>query len=89
MKRIIVAIALMFALATSALAGPPPALLDINTCSRAELQGVKGLAPYAGQIIAGRPYTGKDQIVAKAGVPAAAYAAVKNQIVAKRPKKVK
>ena len=87
MKRIIVAIALIFALATSALAAP--ALIDINTCTRAELQGIKGLAPFAGQIIAGRPYTGKDQIVAKAGVPAAAYAAVKGQIVAKQAKKVK
>ena len=87
MKKILVAIALMLSLAVSAMAAP--ALIDINTCTRAELQSVKGLAPFAGQIIAGRPYTGKDQIVAKAGVPAAAYAAVKTQLVAKQAKKVK
>ena len=83
MKKLLVTIAMLLAFATSAIAAGE---IDINTATPTQLQTIKGLGPvYINKIIAGRPYTSSAQIV-KAGVPAATYAKIKNQIVAKKLK---
>lgn len=86
MKKMIAIAALLLALATTAFAAPPQ--IDINTATVAELTTVKGIGqPTALKIIAGRPYTGKDQLLAKKIVVPGQYAQIKNSIVAKQPKK--
>ena len=65
--------------------------MDINTASEMELASLKGIGPVrAKAIIKNRPFKGKDEIVAKAGVPKNVYDDIKDQIIAKQdaaPKK--
>ena len=59
--------------------------MDINTASEKELASLKGIGEVrAKAIIAGRPYKGKDEIVAKAKVPQNVYDEIKDQIIAKQ-----
>ena len=59
--------------------------MDINTASEKELASLKGIGDVrAKAIIAGRPYKGKDEIVAKAKVPQSVYDEIKDQIIAKQ-----
>lgn len=59
--------------------------MDINTASEMELASLKGIGPVrAKAIIKNRPYKGKDEIVAKAGVPKNVYDDIKDQIIAKQ-----
>lgn len=85
MKKIFVGLALMLALATSAIAAAPQ--IDLNTATVAELTTIKGIGnPTAIKIIAGRPYTGKDQLLAKKIVSPVQYAQIRDFIVAKKLK---
>jgi len=55
-------------------------LLDINTATEDELRALKGV----GDILRNRPYKGKDELVQKKIIPAAVYAGIKDQIIAKQ-----
>jgi DNA uptake protein ComE-like DNA-binding protein len=62
-------------------------LLDINTATAAQLKALPGMGDaYATRIIAGRPYTAKNQLTMRGILPAAAYEQIKALIVAHRPK---
>ena len=59
--------------------------LDINTASVAELQGLKGVGDKrAADIVKGRPYKGKDDLVQKKIIPQGVYDGIKDKIVAKQ-----
>lgn len=60
-------------------------LLDINTATIEQLKALPGLtADDSAKIIAGRPYTRKNQLKQKNIITAAAYDGIKDQIVAKK-----
>ncbi|WP_263383183.1 ComEA family DNA-binding protein [Granulicella arctica] len=62
--------------------------LDINTATADQLKALKGIGDaYSKRIIAGRPYTAKNQLTSRGILPVATYNAVKDQIIAKQPKK--
>jgi competence protein ComEA len=57
--------------------------LDINTATMEQLRVLPGFGlAYARRIIAGRPYTSKNQLVTRGVIPAAAYSRVAPLIVA-------
>lgn len=60
-------------------------LLDLNSASKAELRELKGIGDKrADDIIKGRPYKGKDELVQKKIIPQAVYDAIKDKIIAKQ-----
>lgn len=62
--------------------------LDINTATADQLKAFSGIGDaYAARIIAGRPYTAKNQLVQKGIIPQATYDKIKDNIIASRPKK--
>lgn len=70
---------------TDKMAAKAPALLDINSASKAELEALKGIGPkYAESIVKGRPYKGKDELLSKKIVPEATYKQIKDLIIAKQ-----
>ena len=88
-----IATALALAVAPVLLGGAPSAgttahaqaLLDINSASKAELDGLEGIgAVRADAIIKGRPYKGKDELVQKKIITQAVYDKIKDKIIAKQ-----
>ncbi|HEY0309061.1 MAG TPA: helix-hairpin-helix domain-containing protein [Acidobacteriaceae bacterium] len=62
--------------------------MDLNTATAAQLKSLPGMGDnYVARIIAGRPYTAKNQLVQRGILPADAYASISDLIVAHRPKK--
>ena len=61
--------------------------MDINTASADQLKSLPGVTDdLAGKIIAGRPYTGKDQLLKQKIVDKDEYAKLRPLIVAHQPK---
>ena len=66
------------------------ALIDVNSATAAQLKALPSIGDaYSAAIVKNRPYNGKDDIVAKAGVPQATYDKIKDQIIARQSKKKK
>jgi DNA uptake protein ComE-like DNA-binding protein len=60
-------------------------LLDINSASKSELQALKGVGDKrADDIIKGRPYSGKDDLVSRKIIPKGVYDGIKDKIIAKQ-----
>jgi len=59
--------------------------LDINTATGDQLVGLPGIGPaFAREIIEGRPYKGKDELVQRMIIPQASYNTIKGEINAKQ-----
>jgi DNA uptake protein ComE-like DNA-binding protein len=62
-------------------------LLDINTATAAQLKALPGMGDeYVRRIIAGRPYTAKNQLTTRGILPQSAYEQIRELIIAHRPK---
>jgi competence protein ComEA len=65
---------------------PAGELLDLNTATPQQLNELPGFGPaYTRRVIAGRPYTSKNQLVTSGVLPAEAYQRVSALIIAHRP----
>jgi competence protein ComEA len=71
--------------AASPQAKPADQLLDINSASEADLANLPKIGEArAKAIIKGRPYKGKDDLLRKKVISKDAYAAIKDQIIARQ-----
>ncbi len=62
--------------------------VDINSASDAELNAIPGLGDsYIAKIVVNRPYANKTQLESRKIIPDAVYEKIKDQIIAKQPKK--
>ncbi len=62
-------------------------LLDINTATLDQLKALPGMgAAYAARVIAGRPYTAKNQLSTRGILPKDEYERIRELIIAHRPK---
>jgi competence protein ComEA len=62
-----------------------PEIIDINTATLKALEKLKGIGPArAADIVKGRPYTGKDDLVKRNILSQEQYDAIKEGIVARR-----
>jgi DNA uptake protein ComE-like DNA-binding protein len=101
LRRLIIVPALLLTLSFPGLAQAPAAKptvsqkiaadadkLDLNTATTDQLKALPGIGDaYAKRIIAGRPYTAKNQLTSKGIIPAATYEKIKDQIIAHKVKK--
>ncbi|MGC1819313.1 MAG: helix-hairpin-helix domain-containing protein [Casimicrobiaceae bacterium] len=73
------------ATAMPAAAAPAAEKIDINSATPQQLMTLDGIGDArAKTIIKGRPYKGKDDLVAKKIVPQAVYDKIKDKIIAKQ-----
>ena len=71
-------------MSSAAQAGP----MDINSATVDQLQTLPGIgAAYAKRIVAGRPYSSKNQLVTKGILPRSVYDKIQSRIVATHAKK--
>jgi len=62
--------------------------LDINTATAQQLKALPGFGnAYAQRVIAGRPYTAKNQLLTRGVLPQSVYDQISARIVAHRPPK--
>ena len=62
--------------------------LDINTATAAQLKALPGMGnAYVQRVIAGRPYSAKNQLTMRGVIPSGTYDKIKDQIIAHRVKK--
>jgi len=93
----LLALALFTSLGVAQAAGSKPAgktaatqpasadLLDINSCTKEQLDALPGIgAAYSQKIIDGRPYKAKTDLVKKKIIPQATYNKIKDKIVARQ-----
>lgn len=60
-------------------------LIDINTATTEQLQVLPGIGPArARDIIAGRPYRGKDELVRRSIIPQSVYDGIQARIIARQ-----
>jgi len=71
--------------ATQAAPAGKPALIDLNSASKQELETLKGIgAARSEAIIKGRPYRGKDDLLSKKIVPSNVYEDIKDKVIARQ-----
>ena len=62
--------------------------VDLNSASKKDLAALPGVGPnYAQNIIDGRPYSSKEDLLKKKVIPQTTYDKIQNQITAEGPKK--
>ena len=62
-------------------------LLDITSATTEQLSALPGIGEaYSKKIVAGRPYSGKDDLVSKKIIPQATYDKIKDLLVARQAK---
>jgi len=62
--------------------------LDLNTATPEQLKALPGMGEaYVKRVIAGRPYTAKNQLTTRGILPAEEYERIKDQVIAHRVKK--
>ena len=74
---------------TTAKKGKRAGLLDLNTAAEADLKALPGITDdQVKKIVAGRPYTGKDQLLKQNIVDKDEYAKIRPLVIAKQPKAI-